>query len=293
LSAGGDRKLKLQDLTTKTPTVLHTWAVYSKSCGFTPDSRCVWSVGWDHAHVWALSDFSEVGAFGNGRHGAMSHGGTRLAVLTEHEAVVFELSTGARLGGVPYENGDTLCFSADDTRLILGGDGRGLGEGFAISVFDLATWTRVLPDDEGHAGAVEAMAIPSKRPTMLVSLGADRMLQVSDLVSGRSLERFGPVDGQGRALAVTADGNTVVTTTDTSQVLTWNLKTGASHAVNLKERARSSVGVALSPDETEAVWAPYLPPDPVVFDLERRATRLTLEGHQGQLCAVEIGRAHV
>lgn len=286
LSGAGDHKVKLHDLTAKKPAVLSTWEGYSKSCGFTADSAAAWSVGFDHALLWSVSTGKELRKFKPGRRGAMSFDGSRLAVMGELEVQVFDVNTGKKVGEVPYVNGDTACFSPDGKSLILGSDGRGLGEGCAVNVFDLETWTRVLPSDEGHAGAVEAMAIPSKRPSMLVSLGVDRMLQLTDLASGRSIERFGPVEGEGRAIATAADGRSAVTTTDTSQLLAWDLESGVSRSLDVKEQGRSSVDVALSPDEKEIAWAPYLPPVVSVVDLAKRKTRLRLEGHKGQLCAV-------
>jgi WD40 repeat protein len=287
VTCGGDGTIKLQTLDTRKPEVLASWPGHARSCGFSPDGTLAWSAGWDHAIVRGTTSgkptFIAKG-LRNIRTAASSADGARLAIASEDAIVVHALPGGAEVARIAFAGADTLAFTPDRARLVVGHDGRGLGEGCAIQVFELASERRVLPGDAGHAGAVEALAVAAELPHVLYSLGSDGLLAMWDAETGTAMERLGSVTGQGRALASIASGQTVVTVSDEGELLAWRVARTESQRFGVE--GRSGVATAISPDGTLVAYAPYMPGLVEVFALETRERVMVRKPHRAQMCAV-------
>ena len=283
LTCGGDGKIKLHALDRLEPEVVATWEGHARSCGFSPDGTLVWTVGWSHAVVRGTTTGKAMfnGTLQGITRGAMTVDGSRIAIATNEAVHVFALPGGKPAGKIAFPGVDMVEFTPDGTRLVVANDGRGLGEGCGITVFDVATETRVLPADTGHTGAVEALAIARDMPHALFSLGADGMLALWDLETRTALERVGNIAGQGRAIASTNDGGTVVTASDHGELHAWQV--ARTEGVRFDVQGSGGVAVAISPDERYVAYAPYLPGHVHVFELKSRAHVATLDVHRAHL----------
>ncbi len=294
LTCGSDRKIKLQALDTRTPEVLATWPGYAKSCGFSPDATLAWSVGWDHAVVrgatsgkptFTAKDLAKV------RTGTGSADGARLAIATDDAVIVYELPGKQVVARIAFAGADTLAFTPDHQRLVVANDGRGLGEGCGISVFELDSERRVLPADAGHTGSIEALAVAAELPHVLYSLGSDGVIVMWDVETASPMERIGSVAGQGKALASTANGKTLISASDEGELLAWDV--ARTEGTPFEAEGRSSVAVAISPDGKRIAYAPYMPGQFQVFDLVTRQLVMTCKPHSSQMCAVAFASPDV
>ncbi len=294
LTCGADRLIKLHALDTPRPEVIASWTGYAKSCGFSPDGTLAWSAGWDHAIVRGTTSgkptFTAEGLNGI-RVATASDDGTRLAIAIADAVLVYALPGTTVVARLAFPGADTLAFTPDRSRLVVAHDGRGLGEGCSIHVFELASERRVLPADLGHTGGVEDVAVAQELPHVLYTLGADGVVVMWDVETGAAMERVGSVTGQGRALAATTTGATLVTASDEGELLVWNVARTESAALGAE--GRSSVDVAISPDGRSVAYAPYMPGQVQVFDLATRAVVMTCRPHRSQMCAVAFAAADV
>lgn len=283
LTGGGDRKIKLHTVTKnkKKPEVIATLEGYAKSCGFAPDGKTAWSVGWDHAHVFDVSEGSKTFGkvvwspspkiTGSVRRGAMSPDGKLFAIAYEEEVLVFAPATSNKpFKRLAIAEVDVLAFDHESKRLVCGSDGHGLGEGCGLEVFDVDAEKRVLPAGDGHSGGVTGLAAPAKRPNVLVSVGVDKKVILWDLESSQAVEQLGPLSEQGCAVDVTADAKTIVTTATDGRSLIWDVSTTSSRPLPTELEGRGSVAITLSADGKKVAWAPYLPGKAVVYDLTGR-----------------------
>lgn len=285
LTCGGDRKVKLHALDGKKPAVIDGWRGYAKACGFAPTGE-PWSVGWDHVVVRGFARFAPK--LPVARAAAMSADG-RLAIALADEVAIFAPPANRPVATIEARGATSLAFSPDGARLAVADAGRGLGEGCAIRVYDVATGARVLPAGAWHADAVEAVAVSSH---VLFSLGRDGEVLMSDVDAGEVVERIGRVAGQGVAIACTRDRTRVATATANGELQLWDVRRLAGTV--LPTSGRSCVGIAISPDDRWLAFAPYLPGEVSIYDLATRARVLTIaDAHAAQMCAIAFAGSDI
>jgi len=298
LTCGADRTIYLHDLNRakrKKAKVLATLEGYARSCGFTPDRRLAWTVGWDHVRVFATATgaptFTLEGPLSKARIGAMSPDGRYLAVAYETEVLIFDIESQDIAKRIVCARAETMTFDHDGRRLLVANHGYAMGEGCAIEVFDVEREHRVLPADEGHIGAVMSMAIPRDRPTTLMSVGVDARVLIWDLESGGTVEQLGPLSAQGHAITTAADGKTLATVSRDGQTLLWDLTSTSSRPIPTGDQGgRQPFDLQLSPDGRFLAYSSRS--KSLFFDL--RAATLTAfplgEGHDAPLA---FGRDHL
>ncbi|HEU0033434.1 MAG TPA: hypothetical protein VFQ53_22535 [Kofleriaceae bacterium] len=280
ITCGGDRKVKIQSVAGPRPEVIASWPGSAKSCGFSPDGSLAWSAGFDHAivrgsasgRITFSADRLDRVRMPELRIAAMSPDGSRFAVGFEHEVVVCALPGGKIVARLAVSAVQSLAFTPDDQRLVVGSATEGIG------VYELASERRVLPPGPGHALAIEDLVAT---PNVLYSLGADGLVVLWDLETGTAVERLGSVTGSGVAIAC-SEGR-LATASNAGELLVWDVRGPDSRSLAVEGQASAAVAfsrtgalLAFAPDHGQAQ----------VFDLVA-ATRTTLPKLQGgQLRAV-------
>jgi serine/threonine protein kinase len=135
----------------------------------------------------------------------------------------------------------------------------------------------------GHKGPVVSVACPSDSLTAL-SAGADRTVRVWDLLGGKELRRWGPVTPDIACLAVSADGQVVLTAQGVS-VRVWD--SAGRELLKLHGHTNAVRGIALTGDGRLALTGG----DDRTLRLwevcsGRELGRLT--GHKGQVTSVAL-----
>ena len=300
LTAAGDQKIKLHALAKR--KVLATFTGYSAGLGFSPDGQRAFSTGFDHVKIWAVPSGEEIASLDDVSRGAgasaLSPDGRRLAIAYADRIDVLELDTRKVIGSIAHPGARTVAFCSNGEALVSGDGGTSLGHGTALRISEIATGRLRLPTSEGHLGAVTAVASRARvtpapgqpleaSPEMAISVAIDATLRVWDLDAMRLVARHEPLTGVGRAVAVSRDGTTAVTTSSwrhmDSPLQLWSLTEGTARELSSEAKRGGGVDVALSPDERTVAHACYVGVGVELYALPGGERLRALDGHKAQI----------
>jgi hypothetical protein len=206
------------------------------SLASTPDDRILISGGnLGSVNLWDWDEGTPLAAL------EKKHDGGVLALAVSHDSKFFVSSAGGRIqtwslpGGkplvdIPPHKGrrssiSTLAVTPDNRKYIISGSVDGV-VGIWSSVNGRLVWElKESPDHKrAHDKAVTALAIASEgKSPLLVSASQDKTIKLWSLANGEFVDALGEHSKPITALAVTADGQTVISGDEDGVVRLWNV----------------------------------------------------------------------
>jgi WD40 repeat protein len=182
----------------------------------------------------------------------LSPDGQIVGVISDHQAFLYDASTGAQLYPFPQAiNGQAttyaqaLAFSADGRRIAAGAR---VGTKTKILVFSLPDRQNVLALEFPGAGLVTAIAF-SPDSSLILGAGAvgKNELLLWDARTGKRLQEFSGYSGALWAVAFSPDGRFVAAGGDDASIHMWELATG-QEVRRFQGHAASIHAIQFSPD---------------------------------------------
>jgi WD40 repeat protein len=289
VTAGGDRKVKLQDVAKA--KVVATHPGYASVVAFLDNDRFFFA-GFDCSAIVEVPSGKLIRDVGLGFVDAVaiSGDGRRLAVKTGREnarVVVTDLDTGAIVFDRTFDPIRDIALTHAGDRLVFARSAM-LAQGASLEVWSVADGERLLPRGSGHLGSAAAIGSYGKSGRAIaVSASSDRTLKLWDIDDALEIETIeGGADGL-TALAVTADGRTAITSCGSSRkgsLQRWDI-------ASLRVVDNIDVGdlgtaraLAMSPDSL-TVAASFVRRS-ALFDVATGKRRVALERHKGQVDAI-------
>jgi WD40 repeat protein len=253
---------------------------------FTPDGRCVLTVGGNDAQLWDLSTADQVMSFSP--HGAVASAAfspdSRWIVTAswDNSAKIWDTQSGRSLrklvgGHAGYVN--CVAFSPDGSKVLTVGDDR-LGRFWDSSSGKLSDVVL-----SGHGDRIRACAF-SPDGRFAATASDDRTARVWDVATGECRLVLEGHDWTVLAVAYSADGVRIATGSEDNRAIIWNATTGEREIV-LEGHTAAITATAFSPDgrriltgssdQTAKFW-----------DTDTGREVLTLRGHDRAISAVDF-----
>ncbi len=312
ISGSDDKSLRVWDLATRKPVFRADFHVGVVSClALSPDAKLLASGGGDNHVIVSRVEGDKlvfhrrlVGHIAEIRGLAFAPDGKSLVSSSRDGAVrVWNLEQGNAIRVINPNLGAAYCVAISPSGELLAVGGGDWQQG-GVKLYDLATGTE-LAEIKSPKGFVHALAFtPDSQKLVGGSAdGAVRIWQLdrsaattdtkaeSPAEASQDVEPIKPVarlenhEGPIFGLAVTADGQTALSTSDDYFTNVWNLAAGAKAAAHKSDGAMRCV--AVTADGALAAWSGGQKTI-VVWDLKNDKVLTTLEGHTNWVYSLQF-----
>jgi WD40 repeat protein len=139
---------------------------------------------------------------------------------------------------------------------------------------------------EGHTDAVRGLAV-SGDGRQALSGGADRVLRVWDIRTGKELRRLEGSGGEIRSLGMSSDGQKAVSASSDGIVSFWEVETGRRLTTISTGRTSPAEAVAISPDGQRVVYSTGKVVSVWEFDVQPKPL-FSISGKLGSITSIAI-----